>query len=128
MNENLNVKADEKLNEAADENLNKAADEKLNETADAAADGGKLPDPVLTGRVETLLKDLSGKEEITAEELLTADLALDSLAMVTLLVELEDQFCITLDEADMNPFDLHTVADVIRLVEKYSEGQNDTKN
>lgn len=127
MNENLNVKADEKLNEAADGKLNKAADEKLNETADAA-DGGKLPDPVLTGRVETLLKDLSGKEEITAEELLTADLALDSLAMVTLLVELEDQFCITLDEADMNPFDLHTVADVIRLVEKYSEGQNDTKN
>ena len=39
--------------------------------------------------------------------------------MVTLLVELEDTFGITLDESDMNPFDLITAADVILLVEKY---------
>lgn len=43
---------------------------------------------------------------------------------MTMLMELEDVFGMKLDEADMNPFDLVTVDDVVRLAEKY-EGDKD---
>ena len=70
-------------------------------------------------KVYDILKELSGMEEIAPESDLQNDLALDSLSMVTLLVELEDAFDIQLDEADMNPFDLKDVQAVVNLVEKY---------
>ena len=37
---------------------------------------------------------------------------------------IEDEFQIVLDESDMNPFDLVTVEDVVKLVTKYMEGDN----
>ena len=70
-------------------------------------------------KVKELLSELSGEESIETTARLQGDLALDSLMMVTLLDELEDTFGIELDEADMNPFDLVTVQDVIDLAEKY---------
>jgi len=69
--------------------------------------------------VKTILFELSGIENIDNSNSLQEDLALDSLAMVTLLIEIEDIFEIQLDEADMNPFDLNTVQDVISMVERY---------
>lgn len=74
-----------------------------------------------TEKVIVLLKELSGKEEIKESDRLQDDIGLDSLGMVTLLVEIEDTFLIELDESDMNPYDLSYVSDVIKLVEKYSE-------
>ena len=71
------------------------------------------------GMVIELLQELSGLKHIATKDSLQADLGLDSLMMVTLLIELEDVFHIQLAESDMNPFDLNTVADVITLVEKY---------
>ena len=62
---------------------------------------------------------LSGQEVFDNDAKLQENLALDSLAMVTMLVQIEDVFEIQLDEADMNPFDLITVQNVIDLVEKY---------
>ena len=50
---------------------------------------------------------------------LIEDLGLDSLKMVTLLIEIEDAFGIELDESDMNPFDLVTVNDIVTLARKY---------
>ena len=47
--------------------------------------------------------------------------------MVTLLIMIEDTFNIILDEADMNPFDLITVEQVIKLVEKYVGGDGNEK-
>ena len=44
--------------------------------------------------------------------------------MVTLLVEIEKTFGIELDEADMNPFDLTTVQDVVDMVGKYCGGND----
>jgi len=44
---------------------------------------------------------------------------LDSLSMVTLLIEIEEQFGIELDEKDMNPFELTDVQSVIDMVKKY---------
>lgn len=69
--------------------------------------------------VVEILKGLSGAEEIQVKDSLQNDLALDSLSMVALLIEIEEFFEIELDEADMNPFDLKTVEDIVVLVEKY---------
>lgn len=74
-------------------------------------------------KVIQILFELSGKEVIENSNSLMDDLGLDSLLMVTLLIEIEDAFNIELDESDMNPFDLITVNDVIELVEKYC-GEN----
>lgn len=74
-----------------------------------------------TEKTIVLLKELSGKEEIKESDRLQDDIGLDSIGMVTLLVEIEDTFLIQLDESDMNPFDLSSVSDVVELVEKYRE-------
>jgi len=79
-------------------------------------------------KVTDILSELSNVEAISLENELQADIALDSLQMVTLLVMLEEAFEITLDETDMNPFDLTTVSDVIKLVEKYAGGVTNEKN
>lgn len=55
------------------------------------------------------------------------DIGLDSLGLVTLLIELEDAFSITLDESDMNPFELLTVMDVIDMVNEYIEASDEVK-
>ena len=60
-------------------------------------------------KVCALLSEISGIETICLEHELQSDLGLDSLQMVTLLMMLEDNFQITLDESDMNPFDLVNV-------------------
>ena len=73
-------------------------------------------------QVIEIVKKLSGAKTVTLEHSLQSDLAIDSLNMVTLLLELEDQFQIELKESDMNPFDLTTVESVVNLIERYVEG------
>ncbi len=70
-------------------------------------------------KVKSILSELSGEEEITNEATLQNDLTLDSLSMVTLLVEIEEIFEIQLDEVDMNPFAFETVQSVIDMIAKY---------
>ena len=76
-------------------------------------------------KVKEILYELSGEETIENTDHLQGDLALDSLMMVTMLVEIEEAFAIELDEADMNPFDLSTVQNVIDMVAKYSGDENE---
>ena len=76
-------------------------------------------------RVIERLKSMSGLENIGENDRLQVDIALDSLEMVLLLVELEDTLGVELDESDMNPFDLSTVADLVRLAERYCGGSNE---
>ena len=71
-------------------------------------------------RVKSILWELSGEEDIENETTLQEDLAMDSLSMVSLLIEIEEIFEIELNESDMNPFALRTVQNVIDLVEKYT--------
>lgn len=71
-----------------------------------------------------ILSELSGGEVVANDTILQDDLALDSLLMVTLLVEIEKTFGIELDEADKNPFDLTTVQDVVDMVGKYCGGND----
>lgn len=70
-------------------------------------------------KVSVILSDISGMETICLEHELQNDLGLDSIQMITLLMMLEETFQITLEESDMNPFDLLTVSNVVELVEKY---------
>ena len=76
-------------------------------------------------KVKEILCELSGEETIENTDHLQGDLALDSLMMVTMLVEIEEAFAIELDEADMNPFDLSTVQNVIDMVAKYCGDENE---
>lgn len=75
-------------------------------------------------RVKDILAELSGDEVIDNDAMLQGDLALDSLLMVTLLLEIEEVFSIELDETDMNPYDLTTVQSVIDMVAKYCSGDD----
>lgn len=79
-------------------------------------------------KVVEVLKELSGLDEIQPEYTLQQDLSLDSMLMVTLLIEVEEAFDIVLDESDMNPFDLTTVQNVVDMVKKYSDGDKHEEN
>ena len=70
-------------------------------------------------KVKDILFKLSGEKYIENDSYLQDDLLLDSLMMVTMLIEIEDAFGIELDETDMNPFDFSTVQNVIDMVTKY---------
>lgn len=72
-----------------------------------------------------VLKELCGKEEIKETDSLLFDLGLDSLEMVALLVQLEQAMQIQLKESDMDPFNLSTVADVIKMAKGYEESSNE---
>lgn len=76
-------------------------------------------------KVKEILFELSGEEVIENDYYLQEQLVLDSLAMVAMLIEIEETFEIELDEADMNPFELSTVQNVIDLVAKYCGDENE---
>ena len=76
-------------------------------------------------RVVDIIRELSGAENVELDASLQEDISLDSLGKVTLLIIIQDEFKIVLDEADMNPFDLVTVNDVVTLVRKYTEAEDD---
>ena len=69
--------------------------------------------------IRELLRSLSGCGEFRDTDGLQDVLGLDSLAMVTLLVRLEDAFGIRLDESDMNPYELYAAQDVIPAILLY---------
>ena len=79
-------------------------------------------------KVKDIIFELSGEYAIENTDHLQNNLALDSLLLVTLLVEIEDVFGIELDESDMNPFDLSTVQSVIDMVSKYCGNKNEKKS
>ena len=70
-------------------------------------------------KIKSILSELSGEKRIKNSARLQEDLSLDSLSMVTLLIEIEEQFGIELDEKDMNPLELTDVQSVIDMVKKY---------
>ena len=76
-------------------------------------------------KVITVLAGLSGLSTVTEEDTLSESLGLDSLSHALMILELEDAFEIQFKEADMNPFDLITVADVVALVERYVGGKDE---
>lgn len=71
-------------------------------------------------RTMELLTSLSGVKAERGDQTLADDLGLDSLNLVLLLLKLEETFGFALEESDMNPLELTSVADVAALVEKYT--------
>lgn len=76
-------------------------------------------------KIKDILRELSGEEIIENNISLQNDLTLDSLMMVTMLIEIEDVFGIELDESDMNPFELNTAQSVIDMVARYYGDENE---
>lgn len=72
-------------------------------------------------RTLSMLMDFSSLEQISRDDSLAEDLGLDSLSMVSLLVLIEEEFGFELRESDMNPTELQTAGDVIRLVQRYTQ-------
>lgn len=70
-------------------------------------------------KVAEIFNELTGEENINLKDNLQEDLAMDSIGLVTLLVNIEDIFGIELDESDMDPYELVSVEDTVELVEKY---------
>lgn len=66
-----------------------------------------------------ILKDLSSLDTFDETMALQNDLGLDSLGLVTLLVEIEETFNFELKPEDMDPFKYETVETLIKLVSKY---------
>ena len=75
-------------------------------------------------RVINVVKHISGTEKVLMKHSLIDDIGMDSLKMVTLVVTIEEEFGIELNESDMNPYDLRTVSDIVKLVEKYCGGRS----
>ena len=75
--------------------------------------------------IKEIISDISGVNEISLNDELQNDIGLDSLGLVTLLIELEKRFDIELNESDLNPFELTNVFDVVGLVNKYMEKSNE---
>ena len=73
----------------------------------------------IKNEVIRIITELSGEKSFSNEATLQGALLLDSLRMVTLLIEIENAFDIELDESDMNPLNLVTVQDVIDMVKTY---------
>ena len=69
--------------------------------------------------VTGILEELSGVSNLKENDTLLGDVGLDSLGMITLILAIEDALHVELEESDMNPYDLKTVSDVVKLAEKY---------
>ncbi len=77
-----------------------------------------------TEKVKEIIKKVSENKKIRLKDRLTDDLLLDSLAMVNLLIDIEEEFDINLNESDMDPYEFETVNDIVELVRKYGNGKN----
>lgn len=73
----------------------------------------------VTEKVIEILKSLCSVDTIDISSDLRGDLLLDSLMMVSLIIEIEEKFDIELGESDMDPLSLVCVEDVVSLVNKY---------
>ncbi|MDO4550123.1 MAG: acyl carrier protein [Planctomycetia bacterium] len=75
-------------------------------------------------RVATIISDQLGvnKEDLTPEKDFIKDLGADSLDIVELVMELEDEFGITIPEEDADK--ARTVGDVIDYIDTAMNGNN----
>ena len=73
--------------------------------------------------INSILTEKRFSDAIAADMKLSEDLGFDSLSLVELIVDLEDRFDIEIDESDLDPSQLKTVAQIYSLVDKYLEGR-----
>ena len=70
-------------------------------------------------KIKGILSELSGEKRIKNIIHNSSTKPSKCPSMVTLLIEIEEQFGIELDEKDMNPLELTDVQSVIDMVKKY---------
>lgn len=70
-------------------------------------------------RLENLMRRIVPVEVFDSKLSLKDDLGIDSLALVNVLVQLEETFDITIDISDLSPENVKTMEDLYTLVEKY---------
>lgn len=68
--------------------------------------------------VTNALRDL-GVENAEMTDRIKEDCGLDSLSLVSVIVHLEDDLGNEFDDGDLDPAELLTVGDVVKLTEKY---------
>lgn len=73
-------------------------------------------------RVNAILIEKSFSDVITPEMKLQEDLGLDSLNMVELIVDLEDEFGIEIYESDLELENFQSAEKVYRLIRQYLGG------
>ena len=71
--------------------------------------------------INSILSEKRFSDTITADMKLKEDMGFDSLSLVELIIDLEDQFDIEIDESDLDPGQLKTVGQIYTLVDKYLE-------
>ena len=59
--------------------------------------------------------------KIEKEMLIKEELGLDSLSLVSLIVELEDRLGVCIADSDLSPEHLLTAGDLIALIERYEK-------
>jgi acyl carrier protein len=74
------------------------------------------PDSEVTAVVERFQQYLGTTDELPLESLLLADLGVDSIALVTILLDLAEQLELDLASADVNLHTVQTLGDVVSLV------------
>lgn len=70
-------------------------------------------------KVEEVICDTVGGENVAADQELKADIGLDSLSLVAVIVGLEEKLGVEFNESDLNPGKIIRVQDLVELVEKY---------
>lgn len=70
-------------------------------------------------KIKQFIYQIKGIDQVQPTDRLQEDLGFDSLNLVDFFLLIEDNFSITFKESDLNPNQLQTVADVIRIVYAY---------
>lgn len=68
--------------------------------------------------VYAIIKGLCGIEDINVEMSLQFDLGFDSLMLITALVEMEEKLNYQFDISELEPSEIQTVGDLMRLATK----------
>lgn len=68
--------------------------------------------------IKEVIEEINGCNDIGLESDLKVDLGLDSLSLVSVIVELENKFNIAFDDSDLDPGVILKVQDLVSLVEK----------
>lgn len=68
--------------------------------------------------VYEIIKGLCGIEDISDDMSLQFDLGFDSLMLITALVEMEEKLDYQFDISELEPSEIQTVGDLIRLANK----------
>jgi acyl carrier protein len=75
-------------------------------------------------KVINIIENISGVSGLSMDTELGKDLNLDSLDMVSVLIDIEECFGLILDESDINPYEFKTIRDIVKMVIPYCDSED----